>query len=180
LSRVGNNPISIPAGVEVSQADDSVQIKGAKGNLSVHVPSGVTVASQDGKVAISRDSNDKDVRGAHGLVRSLTANAIKGVTEGFKKQLEVNGVGFKVQLSGANLKLALGLSHDVFYKVPADVQLSVEKNIITIEGIDRQRVGQIAADIRELKKPEPYKGKGIRYVDEYVVRKAGKTAGSGE
>lgn len=180
MSRIGKQVITVPNGVTLNVSDSTVAVKGPKGEQSVNVPTGITVSQEDTIVSVTRANDDKSVRAAHGLVRAMIANGIAGVTEGFKKQLEVNGVGFKVQLQGKSLKLALGLSHDVIFALPDDISVTVDKNVITIEGSNKQRVGQIAAEIRALKKPEPYKGKGIKYIDEYIVRKAGKTAGSGD
>lgn len=180
MSRIGNQPITIPQGVTIDTTNDLVKIASSGNELSVNVPNGISVNVDDTTLTISRENNAKHIRAAHGLVRAMIDNAIVGVTKGFKKQLEVNGVGFKVAVQGSTLKLALGLSHDVLFDLPQDVKVTAEKNLITIEGSDKQRVGQVAAEIRALKKPEPYKGKGIKYLDEYIVRKAGKTAGSSE
>lgn len=180
MSRIGKLPVKIPEGVTVEVTADSVNVKGPKGELSQFTMPEVTVEVKDGEVIISRIDDEKVSRAKHGLMRSLIQNMVEGVTEGFKKQLEVNGVGFKINLAGKDLKLALGYSHEVVFNIPEGITASVEQNIITIEGIDKQQVGQVAAEIRALRKPEPYKGKGIRYVGEYIVSKAGKTAGSGD
>ncbi len=180
MSRVGKVPITIPSGVTVAVEDAQVKVSGPKGELVVPISSRSAVNQEASAVVVTRDNEEEIVRAAHGLNRAMIANAITGVNEGFKKQLEVNGVGYKVQASGKNLKLSLGLSHDINFTIPDDIEVKIEKNLVTVEGIDKQRVGMVAADIRELRKPEPYKGKGIKYIDEHIVRKAGKTAGSGE
>ncbi len=175
MSRVGNKVISVPAGVTVSVDNSIITVTGSKGTLNTPLLSGITVTQEGETLSVVRNSEDRYVRAAHGLTRALIANMIEGTTNGFKKQLEVNGVGFKVNMAGNTLKMSLGFSHEINYTVPEDVQVSVEQNVITISGIDRQRVGQVAADIREFKKPEPYKGKGIKYIDERIIRKAGKS-----
>ncbi len=175
MSRIGKMPITIPSGVEVKIADGKALVKGSKGELSFALPPLSKVEVDGTQVIVTRSSDDKADKSQHGLTRSLLNNAVVGVTEGFKKTLEVNGVGFKVALDGQTLVLSLGFSHDIRYNVPKDVNISVEKMQINVEGIDRQRVGQVAAEIRDFKKPEPYKGKGIKYSDEHIVRKAGKS-----
>lgn len=181
MSRIGKSVIDVPAGVEVSEASDVITVKGPKGELTVTLPQNIKMeTTDDQKVQFVRSNEEKKTKSEHGLVRSLTANCIQGVTEGFEKKLEVNGVGFKVNLAGKNLKLALGFSHDVMFAVPEDIEIIVDGNNITVKGINKQRVGQVAAQIRELKKPEPYKGKGIKYEDEVILRKAGKAAGAGD
>ncbi len=175
MSRVGNKPIQVPAGVTVTLADGVIAVAGPKGNLSTPLLQGISLAQTDGIITIARSSEDRYVKAAHGLTRALVANMIEGVTNGFKKQLEVNGVGFRVGVSGNTLKMSLGFSHEIVFTIPDDVQVTVEQNVITVSGIDRQRVGQVAAEIREFKKPEPYKGKGIKYMDERIIRKAGKS-----
>jgi len=176
MSRIGNNPITIPESVELSISGQTVTVKGPKGQLSTDLLPGVTVVQESGVLTVSRSSDDKKVKAAHGLLRSLIQNTITGVTEGFQKILEVNGVGFKANVSGKNLKLNLGFSHDIDFTAPDDVTIEAKNNVITVTGIDKQRVGQVAAQIRAYKKPEPYKGKGIKYSDEYIIRKSGKTA----
>lgn len=180
MSRVGLNPITIPSNVNTQVLQDNVNLTGPKGSLIVNVPSGIKVESKDNQVLVTRTNDEKTTRSLHGLIRSLINNAVVGVSEGYEKKLEVNGVGFKVNASGQKLTLSLGFSHDVIYEIPSGVQVQIEQNIITLSGIDKQQVGQVAAEIRALKKPEPYKGKGIRYVDEYVIRKAGKAASGGK
>lgn len=181
MSRIGKLPVEIPGGVTVEVKDGSVHVKGSKGELSQVIPEHVTVKVEDSQVVVTRENDEKAARANQGLIRSLVNNMVEGVNNGFKKQLEVEGVGFKVNLAGKTLKLALGFSHEVQFAVPDDIQVTVDGNTITVEGASKQRVGQIASEIRAFKKPEPYKGKGIRYTDEYILRKAGKAAaGAGE
>lgn len=177
MSRIGKKTITLPTGVSVKLDGREIVVSGPKGELSQTVSTRVKVAVTDSEVNISRIDNEKYSRSEHGLYRSLIANMVEGVSEGFKKELEVNGVGFKVAMAGTGLKMSLGFSHDVEYTPREGVELSVDQNKITVAGIDKQLVGQTAAEIRALKKPEPYKGKGIKYVDEYIIRKAGKAAG---
>ncbi|MCE7936643.1 50S ribosomal protein L6 [Candidatus Saccharibacteria bacterium CPR2] len=179
MSRIGKLPVSIPDNVSVELSGNIVEIKGPKGSQIIDIPRGISVESKNNQVIVARVDDTKVNRSNHGLVRSLLQNAVTGVTDGFKKTLEVNGVGFKVSLSGSTINLSLGFSHQIQYKVPDDLKVGVEGNVITIEGYDKQRVGQVAAEIRSLKKPEPYKGKGIKYSDETIIRKAGKTAAAG-
>ena len=174
MSRIGKLPIEIPSGVTITVDSSVITVKGAKGELTVPHLSDVTVVNEDGKITVSRKDDEKIAKSQHGLQRSLINNAVIGVTKGYDKKLEVNGVGFRVSGGGQSLEMSLGFSHPVKYQAPAGVQLSVEKMQITVEGIDKQQVGQVAAEIRSLKKPEPYKGKGIKYVGEQILRKAGK------
>lgn len=170
-------PIQLPSGVTLEQTAELITVKGPKGELTQFTMPEVTVTVDGETVTVTRKDDEKVARAKHGLMRALVQNMITGVSEGFKKQLEVNGVGFKVNLQGKALKMALGYSHEVVYTAPEGIDLAVEQNIITVTGASKQQVGQAAAEIRALRKPEPYKGKGIKYVDEYIVRKAGKTAG---
>jgi large subunit ribosomal protein L6 len=175
MSRVGQQPISIPSGVNLNIDGNKISAEGPKGNLEQRLLPGIKAEASDQEVTLSR-SNDESVNKAnHGLMRSLIANMVTGVSQGFERKLELNGVGYRVSLQGQNLKLNLGFSHDVNYKIPEGIQVSVEQNIITVSGINKQIVGQVAAEIRALKKPEPYKGKGIKYVDEQIIRKSGKS-----
>lgn len=175
MSRIGKQPITIPAGVSVSLENDRVKASGPKGSLEqVNLPE-VRLTVEDDKIVVTRSSNEPTARAKHGLMRSLVNNMITGVSQGFEKKLEINGVGYRVQMAGSELKFNLGFSHDVMYKIPDGIKVSVEQNIITVSGIDKQQVGQVAAEIRALKKPEPYKGKGIKYVDERIIRKSGKS-----
>ncbi len=175
MSRIGKLPIEIPAGVTITVDNNDVNVNGPKGSLSQPLLDGIKVEQNDGKLTVVRASDVAEHRARHGLIRTLIANMTVGVSNGFEKKLELNGVGYRVAMQGNDVKLNVGFSHDVIYKVPSGVQVSVDQNIITISGIDKQQVGQVAAEIRALKKPEPYKGKGIKYVDERIIRKAGKS-----
>jgi large subunit ribosomal protein L6 len=175
MSRIGKLPIQIPAGVTVTIDGGTLSAKGPKGEQQMQIPPLSKISQQEDQLIVERSSDSKDQKSQHGLTRSLANNLVLGVSEGFTKVLEVNGVGFKVALEGKDLVLSLGFSHNIRYNVPEDVTVSVEKMQITISGINKQRVGQVAAEIREFKKPEPYKGKGIKYSDEHIVRKAGKS-----
>jgi large subunit ribosomal protein L6 len=180
MSRVGKKPLAIPAGVDIKVDGNVIAVKGSKGQLSITLDPHVKVAVEGTELNVSvKDPEDVKQRALWGLSRRLIENMVIGVTKGYSKQLEINGVGFKVALAGKTLKLDVGFSHDVEYVVPADLTVTVEKNVITVSGIDKQRVGEIAAQIRRIKKPEPYKGKGIKYVDEVIHRKAGKAAKAG-
>ena len=175
MSRIGKLPIDIPSGVTITVDSDVITVKGAKGELTVPHLSDVTVKSENGKISVTRKDDEKIAKSQHGLQRSLINNAVEGVTKGFEKKLEVNGVGFRVAMKGTDLEMSLGYSHPVLYKAPQGIQISTNKMEITVSGIDKQAVGQVAADIRKLRKPEPYKGKGIKYADEQILRKSGKT-----
>jgi large subunit ribosomal protein L6 len=175
MSRIGKLPLQVPSGVTITVDSDVISVKGAKGELTVPHLSDVTVTLEDGQATVTRNNEGRIARAQHGLQRALLNNAVQGITAGFEKKLEVNGVGFRVSGGGQNLELALGFSHPVKFEAPAGVTLTVNKMEITVAGIDKQQVGQVAADIRSLKKPEPYKGKGIKYADEVLLRKAGKT-----
>jgi large subunit ribosomal protein L6 len=174
MSRIGKLPIQIPSGVTITVDSDVITVKGAKGELTVPHLSDVTVTVADGEATTVRKDDEKIAKAQHGLQRSLLNNAVVGVQGGFEKKLEVNGVGFRVSGGGQEIEMQLGFSHPVKYKAPEGVQLTVNKMEITVNGIDKQQVGQVAAEIRSLKKPEPYKGKGIKYADEQILRKAGK------
>ena len=178
MSRIGKTPIEIKSGVEVVVNADSVEIKGPKGTLAQSIPEGIEVQKEEETIIVKRDNDLRETKALHGLVRSLLNNMVQGVTEGYQKQLELVGVGYRAQSKGKNaLELQLGFSHPVKYSAPEGITLEVPSQTeINISGIDKQVVGQVAADIRALKKPEPYKGKGIRYVGEHIIRKAGKTA----
>lgn len=175
MSRIGKLPIEVPSGVTITVDSDVITVKGSKGELTVPHLSDVTVALEDNKAIVTRNNDERIAKAQHGLQRSLLNNAVDGVTKGFEKKLEVNGVGFRVSGGGQEIEMSLGFSHPVKYKAPQGVELKVEKMTITVSGIDKQQVGQVAAEIRSLKKPEPYKGKGIKYADEVILRKAGKT-----
>ncbi|OYX43113.1 50S ribosomal protein L6 [Candidatus Saccharibacteria bacterium 32-49-12] len=174
MSRIGKLPIQIPSGVTITVGDDSITVVGAKGQLVVPHLSDVTVTLDDGVLNVARKDDERIAKAQHGLQRALLNNAVQGVTQGFEKKLEVNGVGFRVNGGGQEIEMSLGFSHPVKYRAPEGIQLTVNKMEITVNGIDKQLVGQAAADIRSLKKPEPYKGKGIKYADEVILRKAGK------
>ena len=182
MSRIGKLPIEISKGVDVDVSGKNlVVVKGPKGKLSLQVDPDISVDVNDGEVAVKRPTDQKRHRAMHGLYRSLIANMVMGVSEGYRRQLEVIGVGYRAVVSNGVLELALGYSHPIYFVAPEGVTLSAETQrgrnpIVTIEGADKQQVGQVAAKIRALRPPEPYKGKGIRYTDEYVRRKAGKTA----
>lgn len=175
MSRIGKLPITIPSGVTITVDDNFISVAGPKGNLQQFTMPGIIVEVVDGTVTVSRASDEREHRSKHGLMRTLVSNMVVGVTTGFSKQLEINGVGYRAALAGAGLKLNLGFSHDVNYALPAGVTAKIEANVITVSGISKQQVGQVAAEIRALKKPEPYKGKGIKYVTERIIRKSGKS-----
>lgn len=175
MSRIGKLPIAVPGGVDVKIDGQQVSVKGPKGELTLVMSEPIRAALEDGQVLVTRPDDERDSRALHGLTRTLINNNIIGVTEGYVKQLEVVGTGYRVQQKGAGLELALGFSHPVHFDAPEGITLSVEgANKITVSGISKQAVGEVAANIRKLKKPEPYKGKGIRYAGEVVRRKAGK------
>jgi large subunit ribosomal protein L6 len=175
MSRVGKLPINIPSGVTITVDPDFVTVTGTKGTLKQFTMPGVTV-TVDGNVAtVTRQDDEPKNRAKHGLMRALINNMVAGVSTGFSKQLEINGVGYRAAMQGTDIKLNLGFSHDVIYKLPQGITALIEQNKITVTGIDKQQVGQVAAEIRALKKPEPYKGKGIKYVDERILRKSGKS-----
>lgn len=183
MSRVGKKPVSIPAGVTVTVgADNVVTVKGPKGTLQQAIDRDIIVSVADNQITIGRPTDQIRHRAMHGLYRALLANLVKGVTEGYKKQLELVGVGYKAANQGNVLDLSLGYSHNIIFEVPSELSVvtAQEKGqnpLITLEGIDKQLLGQVAAKIRGLRKPEPYKGKGVKYVGEYIRRKAGKAAG---
>lgn len=175
MSRIGKLPIAIPSGVTITVDQDEITVAGSKGTLKQFTMPGVTVTVAEGELTVTRENDEPKNRAKHGLMRALINNMVVGVTQGFSKQLEINGVGFRVALAGQDLKMNLGFSHEVVYHLPQGITALVEQNKITISGIDKQQVGQVAAEIRALKKPEPYKGKGIKYVDERIIRKSGKS-----
>lgn len=174
MSRIGKLPIQIPAGVTITVDSDTVRVQGPKGNLEQFLTPNVTVKVEDGQAVVTRKDDSKPAKSEHGLMRALINNMVVGVTAGFEKKLEVNGVGFRINGGGQSLDMSLGFSHPVKYQAPEGVNLAVDKMNITVSGISKQQVGQVAAEIRALKKPEPYKGKGIKYADEVILRKAGK------
>ena len=174
MSRIGKLPIQIPSGVTITVDSDAIAVKGPKGELTVPHLSDVTVTVDGSVASVVRKDDERIAKSQHGLQRTLLNNAVEGVTKGFEKRLEVNGVGFRVASSNNELDMALGFSHPVKYKAPEGVNITNDKMVIIVSGIDKQQVGQVAAEIRALKKPEPYKGKGIKYADEVLLRKAGK------
>jgi len=180
MSRVGRKVIAVPANVKVSVSEASLEVQGPKGKLSTPVPPGIKFALQGQELSCQRASDARQQRAFHGLARALAQNAIKGVTEGFTKDLDIVGVGYRAQVEGGKVVFALGYSHPVEYKVPEGIQIAVEKQTrVQVQGIDRQKVGQVAAEIRSLRKPDPYKQKGIRYVGEVLKKKAGKAGATG-
>ena len=176
MSRIGKKPVPVPSGVEVKLDGDTVVVKGPKGQLETAILGDlVEVTIENDEVKVAPRNQSKQARAAWGLTRSLINNMVIGVTEGFQKKLEIVGVGYRAQLQGRNLKLNLGFSHDVIYEVPEGIEVQVpQPTEIIVSGIDKQKVGQVAAEIRAWRPPEPYKGKGIRYADEYIFRKEGK------
>lgn len=175
MSRIGKLPIAIPSGVTITIDPEEITVTGSKGTLKQFMMPDISVKQEGDQLIVTRSNDEPKVRAKHGLMRSLLNNMIVGVSQGFSKKLEINGVGYRVAAQGTDLKLNLGFSHDVIYKIPQGVQAAVEQNTITVSGIDKQQVGQVAAEIRSLKKPEPYKGKGIKYEGERIIRKAGKS-----
>ena len=177
MSRIGRLPIDIPAGVEVKiEEGNKVTVKGPKGTLEKCLPVEMTIKQEDNQVVVTRPNDLKKMKSLHGLTRSLIANMITGVSEGYEKKLEINGVGYRAQKKGKEITFNLGFSHPVVMSDPEGIETVMEgQNIIIVKGIDKEKVGQYAAEIRELRKPEPYKGKGIKYADEVIRRKVGKT-----
>lgn len=175
MSRIGKLPIELPSGVSLETKDGEVTVNGPMGSLSQPLLEGVAVKVEGSQVSVSRVDDQPANRARHGLMRALVNNMVVGVSQGFEKKLEMNGVGFRVQLAGSDLKFNLGFSHEVVYKVPTGVNVSVDQNVITVSGPAKQQVGQVAAEIRALRKPEPYKGKGIKYLEEQIIRKSGKS-----
>ena len=175
MSRIGKMPITVPGGTKVEIKDSVLSAKGPKGQMSQKILAGTDVSLKDGVLTVTRSGDSGTARSMHGLMRSLISNAVEGVTSGFTKQLDVIGVGYRADVQGKTLNLSLGFSHPVEFPIPEGIEIAVDKqNRITISGCDRQQVGQVAAEIRSLRRPDPYKGKGIRYVDEVVRRKVGK------
>jgi large subunit ribosomal protein L6 len=176
MSRIGKQPIAIPDGVSVNVANGEIQVKGPKGNLSCVVPEGIGAKVEDGRLLFERPEDTKGLRALQGLARSLANNMVVGVSEGFTKLLEIEGVGYRADVKGKVLNLLLGFSHPVEMQIPEGLKVAVEQNTkLTIQGADKQSVGQFAADVRALRPPEPYKGKGVRYADEHIRRKVGKS-----
>jgi len=179
MSRIGRKPITIPAAVTVELTGRHVKVTGAKGSLELDVLAGIEVVQEGGVLTVTKSEETPETQRYYGLMRTLIDNMVVGVSQGFTRSLEINGVGFRAALAGNTITLSLGFSHPVIFELPSGVEAKVEKNIITLSGFDKQSVGQTAANLRALKKPEPYKGKGIKYVEEHIRRKAGKTATKG-
>jgi len=176
MSRVGRMPIPLPKDVKISFDASKVEVSSEKGRLIYSLPQGITVSVDDGKMAVHRPNDQRTSKALQGLTRSLIANMVAGVTRGFEKRLEIVGVGFRADLQGKVLRITLGFSHPILYPIPEGIQVDVEKQtLITIKGIDKQQVGVLAAKLRAIKPPEPYKGKGIRYLGERIRKKVGKT-----
>ena len=183
MSRIGNSPITITEGVTVTLEGNVVSVKGKLGELSQEIDTAVTVKIDGDTITLSRESDNKDHRSLHGLYRALIANMIEGVTKGYSKKLELRGVGYRAAVSGNALDISTGYSHNIVFEIPSELKVTAETEkgkapVVTVSGVDKQLVGAYAARVRAERKPEPYKGKGIRYVDEYVRKKAGKTAAS--
>lgn len=176
MSRIGKAPISVPSGVEVTISGRNVTVKGPKGTLSRDIPGDIIVRKEDDTIVVERPNDERQNRSLHGLSRTLVSNMVIGVTDGFAKELEIVGVGYRAEAAGSDLRLALGFSHPVMVPAPAGIsfEIPVQTRVI-VKGIDKELVGQVAANIRAIRKPEPYKGKGVRYLGEHIVRKAGKT-----
>ncbi len=180
MSRVGNSPISVPKEVSINIQGENISVSGPKGNLDFIFNSNIIVENNDNKIIVSRKFNSAQNRALHGTTRQMINNLVQGVNQGFSKKLELIGVGYQASMEGKRLKLQLGYSHDIFFDTPDEITITVEKNILKVEGINKQLVGAVAAKIRSFRKPEPYKGKGVRYIDEYVKIKQGKTVGGAQ
>jgi large subunit ribosomal protein L6 len=180
MSRIGRKPIDVPPGVKVQVGERAIEVQGPKGRLTTPVPPGITFSLAGKELLCQRKNDERQQRAFHGMARALAQNAIRGVTEGFSKELDIVGVGYKAQLEGAKVVFSLGFSHPIEFPIPEGVKIAVEKQTrLTVTGIDRQQVGQVAAEIRSLRKPDPYKQKGIRYVGEVLKKKAGKAGATG-
>src|SRR6266508_4080855 len=180
MSRIGMKPIPVPEGVKVAVEESTVKVEGPKGKLSQAIPAGLSVRMDSNVLTVERVSDHRTVRALHGLIRSLLANMVHGVKDGFERKLEIVGIGYRAQIQGRNLQLALGYSHPVIFPLPEGVQAEVDKQVsITLKGADKALLGQLAAKLRGLRKPDPYKGKGIKYANEVIRRKVGKKAGAG-
>jgi large subunit ribosomal protein L6 len=180
MSRVGRKVIAVPASVKVSVSEAALEVQGPKGKLTTPVPPGISFALKGQELTCQRANDERQVRAFHGLARALAQNAIKGVTEGFSKDLDIVGVGYRAAVEGNKVVFALGFSHPVEFPIPEGIKIAVDKQTrVTVSGIDRQKVGQVAAEIRRLRRPDPYKQKGIRYVGEVLKKKAGKAGATG-
>ncbi len=179
MSRIGRKVLNIPKGVSFTQRDGTYGVKGPKGELTKPLPAGIATKVEGAKLTVTRQDDSPETRAKHGLVRAHLANMVKGVTEGWTRELEINGVGYRAEVSGDTLTMQLGYSHPVVFKLPKTVQAKVDKNRVVLTSFDRDVLGQTAAKVRELRPPEPYKGKGVKYVEEVIKRKAGKAAATG-
>ena len=179
MSRIGKRPLPLPKGVTLSQKPGTFSVKGPKGELSKLLPMGVTVKTEADKILVLRADDSRENRAKHGLVRAHLANMVKGVTDGWTRELEINGVGYRAEVAGDTMTMALGYSHPVVFKLPKGVGAKVDKNRLTLTSADRDLLGQTAAKVRELRAPEPYKGKGVKYVEEVIKRKVGKAGATG-
>ncbi|MBP8810803.1 MAG: 50S ribosomal protein L6 [Kofleriaceae bacterium] len=180
MSRIGNRAIEIPKGVTISIKPELIEVKGPKGTLSAKRHASVEIKEASGSLVFTRSGNTTSERAAHGLMRALTNNLITGVTKGFERTLEINGVGYRAEVKGANVVLTLGYSHPIEYKLPEGVSAKVDKNNLILSAMDKQLLGAAAAKLRSFRAPEPYKGKGVKYAEETIIRKAGKAAGKGK
>jgi large subunit ribosomal protein L6 len=178
MSRVGRKPVVLPKGVNVNVAGRDVTVKGPRGELRRALPTGVSVKVEGAAIHVSRDDDSRENRSKHGLARALVANMVNGVTTGFERKLEINGVGYRAEVAGQKLNMALGFSHPIEYELPKQVTAKVEKNVVTLTSFDREVLGETAAKIRSFRPPEPYKGKGVKYAEETIRRKVGKTGAS--
>ena len=179
MSRIGKRPLPLPKGVTLSQKPGTFSVKGPKGELSKLLPTGVSVKTEADKILVLRADDSRENRAKHGLVRAHLANMVKGVTDGWTRELEINGVGYRAEVAGDTMTMALGYSHPVVFKLPKGVAAKVDKNRLTLTSADRDLLGQTAAKVRELRAPEPYKGKGVKYVEEVIKRKVGKAGATG-
>ena len=179
MSRIGRKVIPLPKGVTLAQKDGSVSVKGPKGELTKAMPTGVSIKTEADKITVLRVDDERQNRSRHGLMRAHLANMVKGVTDGWTRELEINGVGYRAEVAGDTINMALGYSHPVVFKLPKGVTAKVEKNKVTLASADRDMVGQIAAKLRELRPPEPYKGKGVKYAEEIIKKKVGKAGATG-
>ncbi len=177
MSRIGKLPITLPSGVTATLESGILTVTGPKGELTQEINPKMTVKIADSVITVEQNVQDIEAAMFHGLTRTLISNMVKGVSEGFKKELEINGIGYRASVAGNKLNLSLGYSHPIEYQLPTGITVTVEKNIVIVSGIDKQQVGQVSAEIRAFRKPEPYKGKGVKYVTEHIRRKAGKTGG---
>jgi large subunit ribosomal protein L6 len=181
MSRIGRKVLPLPKGVTLNQKPGTISVKGPKGELSKAMPAGISLKTEGDKVTVVRADDSRENRAKHGLIRAHLANMVKGVTEGWNRELEINGVGYRAEVAGDTINMALGYSHPIAFKLPKGVTAKVDKNRVTLSSADRDLVGQTAAKVRELRPPEPYKGKGVKYVEEVIKRKVGKagaTSGS--